>query len=78
VFHPGNIASIEAERGITDLTDMGNAVFVRAMAASVEDFDDVYDREMNQLLERFGNAVIAERLAAWERVFGDAVMLPTG
>jgi hypothetical protein len=33
---------------------------------------------MNQLLDRYGNAVIAERRAAWEAVFGDAVMLPTG
>jgi len=55
---------------------MGNAVFVRAMAASPEDFDAVYDREMDELLERYGNAVIAERLAVWERLFGDATMLP--
>jgi len=74
--HTGNIGNITSEEGITDLTDMGNAVFVRAMSASVEDFDAVYDAEMNELLERYGNAVIAERLAIWERVFGDAVMLP--
>jgi len=76
--HTGNIGTIDAEQGITDLTDMGNAVFVRAMSASVADFDSVYDFEMNQLLTRYGNAVIAERLATWERVFGDAVMLPEG
>jgi len=74
--HTGNIANITAEEGITDLTNMGNAVFVRAMSASKEDFDAVYDAEMNELLDRYGNAVIAERRAAWERVFGDAVMLP--
>jgi len=34
--HTGNIGTIDAEQGITDLTDMGNAVFVRAIAASVE------------------------------------------
>jgi len=76
--HAGNLATIESEQGITDLTDMGNAVFVRAMAASVEEFDSVFDFEMNQLLERFGNAVIAERRAVWERLFGDAVDLPEG
>jgi len=76
VNRAGNIATIDAEQGITDLTDMGNAVFVRAMSASVADFDSVYDFEMNELLERYGNAVIAERLAAWERVHGDLLMLP--
>jgi len=76
--HTGNLGVINAEQGITDLTDMGNAVFIRAMAASVADFDSVYDAEMNQLLSRYGNAVIAERKAIWERVFGDADMLPEG
>jgi len=76
--HAGNLATIEAEQGITDLTDMGNAVFARAMAASVEEFDSVYDFEMNQLLERMGTAVINERRAVWERLFGDAVDLPEG
>ena len=74
--HIGNPATIEAEQGITDLTDMGNAVFIRSIAASVEEFDAVYDREMNELLSRYGTAVINERQAIWERVFGDAVMLP--
>jgi len=74
----GNIATISAEQGISNLTDMGNAVFVRAIAASVADFDAVFDAEMNELLERYGNAVIAERMAAWESVYGDAVMLPEG
>ncbi|MDR2600706.1 MAG: extracellular solute-binding protein [Oscillospiraceae bacterium] len=74
--HTGNIGEITAEQGITNLGDMGNAVFVRAIAASVADFDAVYDREMDELLERFGNAVIEERRATWESVFGDAVMLP--
>jgi len=74
--HTGNIANIEAAQGVTDLTDRGNAVFVRAMSASIEDFDSVYDFEMAELMSWKGDAVIAERLAAWERVFGDAVMLP--
>ena len=78
--HAGNIATIVAEQGITnaELNDLGNAVFVRAMSASVEEFDAVYDAEMNQLMERYGNASIAERQAAWEKAFGDAVMLPEG
>jgi len=74
--HTGNIAEIEAERGITDLTDRGNAMYVRAMSASVADFDSVFDFEMGELLSWRGTAVIEERTAAWERVFGDAVMLP--
>jgi len=72
----GNIGNIEAERGITDLTDMGNAVFIRAMSVPVEEFDAEFDKEMNELLDRYGNAVIEERRATWESVYGDAVMLP--
>ncbi|MDR2591038.1 MAG: extracellular solute-binding protein [Oscillospiraceae bacterium] len=74
--HTGNIGEVTSEQGVTNLADMGNAVFVRAIAADVADFDAVYDREMDELLERFGSAVIEERKAIWESVFGDAVMLP--
>jgi len=76
--HTPNIANIVAQEGITDLTDMVNAVFVRAMSASVADFDSVYDREMDELLSRYGTAVINERLEAWERTFGSATELPVG
>ncbi|MCL2628357.1 MAG: extracellular solute-binding protein [Oscillospiraceae bacterium] len=77
-FDVGNIANIEAEQGRANITDRSNRVFVRAMAASKDDFDAVYDFEMEELLSWRGTEVINERRAAWEDVFGDILMLPQG
>ena len=70
--------TVTAEEGISaqELNDLGNAVFVRAIAASVADFDAVYDAEMQQLLDRYGNASIAERTQIWQDLYGDATAMP--
>jgi len=77
-FAMPNIGTVEAEQGRGNIADRGNRVFVRAMAEPIEDFDDKYDFEMAELLAWRGAAVIEERRALWESVFGDAVMLPAG
>ncbi|MDR2546507.1 MAG: extracellular solute-binding protein [Lachnospiraceae bacterium] len=76
----GNVGtpSVAAEDGMGDtIRERGNAAFARAIVASVDDFDAVYDSEMATLLSAFAQAAIDERTELWASVHGSATMLPT-
>ena len=71
--------SVQAEDGMGDtIRERGNAAFCRAIVASVDQFDAVYDAEMESLFTQFAQASIDERISLWEAVHGSAVMLPVG
>jgi putative aldouronate transport system substrate-binding protein len=70
--------SVAAEDGMADtIRERGNAAWARAIVASVDSFDDVYDSEMQSLLTAFAQAAMDERAILWESVHGSATMLPT-
>ncbi|MCL2052116.1 MAG: extracellular solute-binding protein [Lachnospiraceae bacterium] len=77
----GNVGtpSVQSEEGLGDtIRERGNAAFCRAIFASVDQFDAVYDSEMESLYTQFVNASRDERLMLWESVHGSADMLPQG
>ena len=70
---------IQAENGIGDtIRERGNAAWARAIVASVDSFDAVYDSEMSSILTDFAQAAINERTAHWEAIHGNETMLPSG
>jgi putative aldouronate transport system substrate-binding protein len=71
------VGEIISEKGLgTSLTDKRNALLDQAVVAAVDKFDEVYDAGLNDYLSSGGQAIIDERKAAWERIYGDATSLP--
>ena len=69
--------NIEAEAGVGDvLSSKRDQIYDLAVSASVADFDSVWDSGMSDYLSSGGQAIMDERAAAWEKVYGDAEMLP--
>ena len=69
--------NIEAEAGVGDvLSSKRDQIYDLAVSASVEDFDSVWDSGISDYLSSGGQAIMDERAAAWEKVYGDAEMLP--
>ncbi|MBQ0001099.1 MAG: extracellular solute-binding protein [Clostridiales bacterium] len=72
-----NVGAIEAEAGVGNaLSEKRDIVFDKAVVASVEEFDSVWDAGMEDYLNAGGQDIMDERLAKWEATFGDADMLP--
>ena len=69
--------NIEAEAGVGDvLSSKRDQIYDLAVSASVADFDSVWDSGISDYLSSGGQAIMDERAAAWEKVYGDAEMLP--
>ena len=72
-----NCGTIEAENGMTEtLNSKRDVLLDTAVSASVEDFASVYDNAMADYLAAGGQAIMDERAAKWEALYGDADMLP--
>lgn len=72
-----NCGTIEAENGMTEtLNSKRDVLLDTAVSASVEDFASVYDNAMADYLGAGGQAIMDERAAKWEALYGDADMLP--
>ncbi|MFB9276372.1 hypothetical protein [Cohnella cellulosilytica] len=71
-----NVGEIKAEEGQGQaLKDKRDAFLDKAVVASVDQFDSVYDSGMKDYLTTGGQAIIDERAAAWEKYFGTETML---
>lgn len=70
------LGSIEAETTLgISLNEKRDAFLSKAVTASVEEFDAVYDAGMSEYLSAGGQAIIDERTEKWEAAYGDATML---
>lgn len=73
-----NAGVVGAEEGMGDtIRERGNAAWARAIMASVDDFDAVYEAEIGAILSDFAAAAMAEREQLWEARWGDLTMVPT-
>ncbi len=72
-----NVGAIEAEANIGDtLSAKRDQVYDNAVIASEADFDSVWDSMLADYLSSGGQAIMDERAAKWEAVFGNTDMLP--
>ena len=72
-----NVGAIEAEEGVGDtLSQKRDIAFDKAVVASVDDFDKVWDEELKNYLSAGGQAIIDEHTQKWEEFFGSSDMLP--
>jgi hypothetical protein len=70
--------SVPAEEGMGDtIRERGNAAWARAIVASVDDFDSVYDAEMARLLSDFAQLAMDQRAQLWDARWGSLTMLPS-
>ncbi|MCR5295820.1 MAG: extracellular solute-binding protein [Clostridiales bacterium] len=68
-----NVGTIEAETKVgSSLTELRDEMLTKAVTASVEDFDNVYDTYLEQYLTSGGNDIIDERIEKLETVYGIA------
>ena len=75
----GNVqaGTIVSEGGMSKpLADARNAAFAQAISTTPDQFDSVWDSMMQTYLSIGGQAIMDERKAAWESIYGDATMLP--
>lgn len=71
------VGQIESEEGMGPvLSDKRDVLLDQAVVASVDEFDKIYDSGLKDYLSSGGQAIIDERIAAWEATFSDAVALP--
>lgn len=69
--------TIEAESGQGPaLGEQRNIVYDTALAASVDDFDSVWEAGMAAYLGMGGQAIMDERQAKWDAAYGDATQVP--
>ena len=68
VYHCGSIAA-EQEYG-TSLPTYRDTLLDKAVVASVEEFDAIYDQGMEDYLANGGQAIIDERAAAIAKYYG--------
>ena len=72
-----NVGAIDAEVNVGDtLSAKRDQVYDNAVIASEADFDSVWDSMIADYLNAGGQAIMDERAAKWQEVFGDADMLP--
>ena len=68
------VGEIKAEEGMgTVLQEKRDNMLAQAVTAPAASFDAIYDAGMADYLNSGGQAIIDERIAAWEAVYGDAV-----
>ena len=73
------VGTLEAQVGLDNvLRDKRNDFLVRAVVAPTAQFDAVYDAGWNDYLATGGRAIIRERLARYEEIFGVKIQLPAG
>lgn len=71
-----NVGEIKAENGQGQaLKEKRDTILNKAVVAPVDKFDEVYDSGMKDYLSSGGQAIIDERIAAWEKYFGTETML---
>lgn len=71
-----NVGEIRAEDGQGQaLKEKRDTLLNQAVVAPVNDFDSIWDSGFRDILNSGGQAIIDERLAAWEKYYGDATML---
>jgi len=76
---PLNMGTLTSEEGMADtIRERSQAAWALAIVAAPADFDSVYDREMQVLLNEFAQASMNERTQLWEARYGTETMLPTG
>ena len=72
-----NVGAISAEEGMgTSLGEKRDIGFDKAVIAAPEDFDKVWDENMQNYLKAGGQKIMDERKEKWEATFGDSEMLP--
>jgi len=72
-----NVGAIKAEEGMGPaLSAKRDTILDQAVVAKPDKFDQVFDEGLNDYLSSGGQAIIDERIAAWERTFGDSTTLP--
>ena len=72
-----NVGIIEAEEGVGDtLSSKRDIAYDKAVVASVEDFDSVWESVLADYLSAGGQAIIDERTSKWDQFFPGTDMLP--
>lgn len=67
---PFNVGEIKSEEGMGQvLKDKRDELFAQVVTAPAADFDSVYDRYFQGYLDAGGQAIIDERLAAYEKYY---------
>ena len=70
------ITAIAAEEGMGEaLNAKRDIIYDTVVVCSPEEFDAKWDELMTDYLNAGGQAIIDERLAAWEALYGDKTML---
>ncbi len=73
------VGTLEAQVGLDNvLRDKRNDFLVRAVVAPTAQFDAVYDAGWSDYLATGGRAIIRERLARYEEIYGVKIQLPAG
>ena len=68
-----NVGTIEAETDVgSSLTAKRDELLTKAVTASVEDFDAVYDSNMEDYMNMGGQDIIDERIEKLQEVYGIA------
>lgn len=71
------VPNIEAQEGVGPaLIDKRNIAYDKSVAASVSDFESVWEECMNDYLSSGGQAIIDERTEKWNDTFGSEEMVP--
>jgi putative aldouronate transport system substrate-binding protein len=71
-FGHANVGAIESEEGMGQVLDnKRDAIYAKAIPASVAQFDSVFDSNYRDWLNSGAQAIINERAAKWKEYYGD-------
>jgi putative aldouronate transport system substrate-binding protein len=71
-FPEAGFGEVVAQTSVgASLTDKRNAILDQSVVAPADKFDEVFDSGMQDYLSSGGQAIIDERLAKWNEVFGE-------
>lgn len=77
IFGRANLGIIASEEGMaTVLKAKRDALYAKAISASVAQFDTVFDEGYRDWLSSGGQAIMNERTARWQEFYGNGVSLP--
>lgn len=72
-----NVGAIEAEEGMgPQLSDLRDRAYDLSVSAPADQFDAVWDQNMDAYLGAGGQAIIDERIEKWQATFGNTDSLP--